>query len=491
MAVALAVAALAAARAPRLALVAAALLAAGAWAGEARLAAIDSGRDRVRPGQRVEAAAHLLERPRAGRFGVSFEARLATGPARGARVLVRMARRGDRETGRARRSRTPAPRCGWRGCVRSPPAGSGYAAHLRRRGLAGELVARSVRVTGRRRGGLAGALDTLRRRAERGVGAGMAPAEADLARGMVLGQDEAIGPAVLADFRAAGLGHLLAVSGQNVMLLAALALPLLAAAGLAPAGRIAVTIALIALYVPVAGAGPSLQRAAVMGAASLAALALARPSSRAYALLLAAAVTLAVDPRALADPGWQLSFAAVVGILALAPPLRAALAFLPRPLADGVAVTLAATVATAPLVSHHFDSVPVAGLPANVAALPLVAPIMWLGMLRAAAGQVAGAGGPLGDAAELAAAPLGLALAPALRALSALARTFADMRGGSLALPVQSRAGLAVAYLVLARGGGRRPSRRPAAAGSRRRGWRRAGGGCRACAGRPPRACWP
>ena len=92
-------------------------------------------------------------------------------------------------------------------------------------------MARSVRVTGRRRGGLAGALDTLRRRGRARDGGGLPRPEAALARGMVLGQDERIDPAVLDDFRASGLGHLLAVSGQNVMLLAALALPLLAAAG--------------------------------------------------------------------------------------------------------------------------------------------------------------------------------------------------------------------------------------------------------------------
>ncbi len=443
-------AALAALRAPGLALAAAALLLAGAWAGDARLAKIDSGRERVRPGQGVAAAAHLLERPRPAPFGISFTARLTTGPARGARVLVRVPRHDARTTGALLARVAPGQEVRLAGVLRRPPPGTGYAGYLRRRGLAGELTAAHVRATGRRRGGAAGVLDTLRRRAEHGVGAGLSAAEADLARGMVLGQDEGIEPAVLADFRAAGLGHLLAVSGQNVMLLAALALPLLAVAGLAPSARFAVTIALIALYVPVAGAGPSLQRAAVMGAASLAALALARRSSRAYALLVAAAVTLGADPRASADPGWQLSFVAVVGILVLAPALRAALAFLPRAVAEGVAITLAATLATAPLVAHHFDSVPIAGLPANVAALPLVAPIMWLGMLRAAAGQLAGAGGLPARAGELASAPIGWALEPPLGALSAIARAFADMRGGSLALPVGSRAGLAMAYLLLA-----------------------------------------
>ena len=48
-----------------------------------------------------------------------------------------------------------------------------------------------------------------------------------------------------------------------------------------------------------------------MGAAGLIAALAGRPRSRWYALLLAAAVTLAIDPRAAGDVGWQLSFAAV------------------------------------------------------------------------------------------------------------------------------------------------------------------------------------
>ena len=81
---------------------------------------------------------------------------------------------------------------------------------------------------------------------------------------------------------------------------------------------------------PVTGAGPSIQRAGVMGAAGIVAALAGRPRSRWYALLLAAAVTLALDPRATADVGWQLSFAAVVGILLFAAPLARLLAG-PRP----------------------------------------------------------------------------------------------------------------------------------------------------------------
>jgi len=107
-------------------------------------------------------------------------------------------------------------------------------------------------------------------------------------------------------------------------------------------------------------------------------------------------VTVAIDPRIAADVGWQLSFAAVLGILLLASPLREAIAERigrggwRHALAEGAAVTTAATLATAPLMAFHFEAVSTATLAANLLALPAVAPAMWLGMLTAAAGQVPG-----------------------------------------------------------------------------------------------------
>ena len=67
----------------------------------------------------------------------------------------------------------------------------------------------------------------MRERAERAVVARHESDRAALMRGMVLGEDDQIADATRDDWRDAGLAHLLAVSGQNVMLLAALALPLL------------------------------------------------------------------------------------------------------------------------------------------------------------------------------------------------------------------------------------------------------------------------
>jgi competence protein ComEC len=320
------------------------------------------------------------------------------------------------------------------------------------------------------------------------VAAGLPPPEAALARGMVLGQDERIDETTRQDWRDSGLSHLLAVSGQNVMLLVALAVPLLALAGVSRVGRGLTLLALIVVYVPLAGAGPSLQRAGVMGAAGIAAMTLSRPASRWYALLLAAALTLALNPRASADPGWQLSFAAVAGILAVGRPLAAGLARageelvarrsghgcrsregpvargsgvaqLPRRsgvlrravvrgLADAVAVTAAATLATGPLVAFHFGAVPLAGLIANLLAVPAVAPAMWLGMVKAALGIA----GPVVPQANGAAELLGPVTRLPLAYLDRLAERCAAIQGSRLELPLHSplEVGLAYALIVLA-----------------------------------------
>jgi competence protein ComEC len=266
--------------------------------------------------------------------------------------------------------------------------------YLRRQGIAMVLRADHLEPGDSRRGGLYGWIDGIRERAEHALGRGMPEREASLARGFVLGQDDRIDPATRDDFQRSNLTHLLAVSGENVVLLCVLSWPLLALLGLTLRARLVGALLLVAIYVPVTGAGPSIQRAGVMGAAGLIAALADRPRARWYAVLLAAAVTLAINPLASGDVGWQLSFAAVIGILLWSKRIASLLVggaergSARRALAEGVAVTTAATVATAPLMAHHFDQFSPAALPANVLALPAVAPAMWLGMLSGILGQL-------------------------------------------------------------------------------------------------------
>lgn len=386
----LALAAAALAARPGLALLAACAVLAGALGAQARLAALD--RTQLPPffGTAVVARAVLLEQPRPVRFGRVALAQLRwLAPAGGSavagvgeRVLLRIGSRvawSPTATGGV---------VGLRGRLR---ALGPFEQYERRRDAHAALVLADAVATGARRGGAMGLVDAIRARAERALSGGLPAPQAALLRGMTLGQDEALDARTRADFRVSSLAHVLAASGQNVALLLALALPLLAWAGVGLHGRLLCSLALIALYVPLAGAGPSIQRAGAMGAATTVAALAGRPASRWYALLLAAAATLALNPRASGDPGWQLSFAAVVAIALLAPGVRGALRArrVPEPLADATAVALAATAGTAPLLALTFHQLSLVGVPANLLAAPAIAPITWLGMLAGALGQLA------------------------------------------------------------------------------------------------------
>jgi competence protein ComEC len=387
-----------------------------------RLGATSGARLAALQGQVIRAEAVVLEpvRDRGGGPAVA-RVRLIAGSASGEVAVMRV--------------RATAFGGGWPGVGevvalrgRVAPLGR-YDAYQRARGAARALEVESLRRTGRRRGGVSGLVDAARRRAEAGLDRGLRPADAALMRGMVLGQDERLEDEVKTDFQRSGLAHLLAASGANVMLLATLVIGLATLAGLPLRLRLAAAMALVALYVPLAGGGPSIQRAGVMGAAGLVAGLAGRPSSRWYAFGLAAGVTLLLNPRAPADAGWQLSFAAVLALLALAPSLRAALARrLPGPLADAAAITIAATVGTAPLIAMHFEQLSVASLPANLLVAPAVAPIMWIGMLAAAVAQVSPALG----------APLAGLASPLLQLVAAVAHAAASAPFGVLPVRVQS-----------------------------------------------------
>ena len=417
-----------------IAIAAAAAVLIGALVADLRIAALDGGPLSRMHGRSLAARAVLLEPVRERAVGPAVaRARLVDGPARGEVAVLRV--RADAHAG-------AWPGVGEIVAVEGEVAPLGaFDAYQRRRGADAAVDVDRLRLTGERRGGLAGLVDAARRRAERGLARGLREEQAALLRGMVLGQDERLDESVRDEFERSGLAHILAVSGQNVMLLATLVLAAGAVFGVGLRARLVLALALVAFYVPLTGAGPSIQRAGVMGAAGLVAALAGRPAHRWYALGLAALVTLTLNPRASGEPGWQLSFAAVIALLALGPPLRSALAHhLPGPVADVAAITIAATVGTAPLMAFHFQQVSLAALPANLLAAAAIAPVMWLGMLAATAAQLAPA----------LATPFNAANAPLLAFVQWVAATMAAAPAAVVPLRVSSPAALAAAYGMLA-----------------------------------------
>ncbi len=260
---------------------------------------------------------------------------------------------------------------------------------LRRQGIHVVLRATAWSQIGRR-GGITGVGDDVRDRVERAVSRGTSGVRRAIVLGVVLGEDEGLPERVQDEFRASGLYHLLAVSGQNVVFIAGGIYGLAWLLRLSRAGRELAVLAAIGGYVLAVGWQPSVVRAGVAGAlASLAWLA-ARPRDRWHFLALGALVLLAWTPTSILEPGFQLSFAAVAAIFVAVPRARQIAAGYPLPqgLADAVAVALVCGLATAPIVLLHFGQAPVYTVPANVTAFVAAPLVLGLGLLAAAVDPV-------------------------------------------------------------------------------------------------------
>jgi competence protein ComEC len=357
------------------------LLLTGWWWASVRLGAID----------------HSVLAPEIGRAGRFVLA--VTGPGRRSEFSLRIpaeARRfGERELREPVLLRLPPARSPPQGALievtgeiqapRGPDDGFDERRWLRRRGVHVIVRAHRWRVVGRR-GGLAGFADRLRARISRSMAPGLRGERRAVLAGVVLGEDEGLSEDLRDDFRASGLFHLLAVSGQNVALVAGGALLLAWLVGIPRwLGELG-ALAAIGGYVLAVGWQPSIVRAGVAGAlASLAWLA-ARPRDRWYFLLVGAAVLLAWNPYSLLEPGFQLSFGAVGAIFVGVPPLERRLEGYPGPrwLRAVIAVSVACGVATAPILLLHFGSIPIYSVFANALAAPAVAPLLGLAFAAAA-----------------------------------------------------------------------------------------------------------
>lgn len=265
----------------------------------------------------------------------------------------------------------------------TPGADFDYGQYLRRQGINAVISGSYERMElmPQRRGGIPGFVDAARRHARESLGIGGWGGASGLLLGMVLGDTAQVPEEVISDFRGSGLLHMLAVSGQNVVLLG-FVIMLICRALLVP--RLAATliaILIICIYVPLTGAGPSIVRAGIVGVLGLMAYLFSRQTNAFHFLALAAAIIMTINPWSLLDPGFQLSFGAVLAIFLVAPVLRAPLLLLPAVLSEGIAITTAASLVTAPIMMYHFQQVSLVTVPANIAGELVAGPVMFLGTL--------------------------------------------------------------------------------------------------------------
>ncbi len=240
-----------------------------------------------------------------------------------------------------------------------------------------------------------GWIGAVHRRTDTALGYGLRPKESAIVRGMVLGDRSLIPEETDEAFRKSGITHVLAISGQHVAILTAIIYFVLRAFAVPLAARIPMTLALAWLYILVSGAPPSAIRAGVVATFVLSAGILGRQLSPLHFMTAMLALVLAYNPTLVYSAGFQLSVAAVFGILLLRKPLKKLLENTifrpfgkpPELVSNLLAVSLAAQIATAPIIAASFGEVSVVGIFTNLIAVPLSGPILTLGLVAAIIGQ--------------------------------------------------------------------------------------------------------
>jgi len=210
--------------------------------------------------------------------------------------------------------------------------------------------------------------------------------QSNLVAGILLGQD-AIRGDFLNDLRKTGLVHIVVVSGQNISILAGMALSVLAPL---IGRRKAIVIAgiLVIFYTLMVGAQPPVVRAAIMGLLTFSALYFGRQVWSVWILGLTGVLMILVDPSLPFSISFQLSMAATFGVIAIAPKLEEKLKKLPNIIKSDLSVSLSAYLMTLPIIVYHFGQASVVAPVANLLVIWLVAPIMFMGMIMVAVGSI-------------------------------------------------------------------------------------------------------
>ena len=250
-----------------------------------------------------------------------------------------------------------------------------------------DLTVAVLNASGRPTAGTAGAVQraahTVRGRFAAAVRGTLPAEQAAMLPALVLGDTSAVTAETDRDFRAAGMTHLMAVSGANVTIVCAAVL--FSARLIGPRAAVVLAALTLVAFVVVVQPTASVLRAALMGAIGLAGMLSSRRRQAIPALCATVLGLLAIAPQLAVDVGFALSAVATAALVVVAPAWSRRLAGrgCPKPLADALAIAASAHLVTAPLVAGISGRVSLVAVIANLAAAPVIAPITVLGSAAA------------------------------------------------------------------------------------------------------------
>ncbi len=268
------------------------------------------------------------------------------------------------------------------------PGGFDYRFHLQSEGIDALIYPKQAQVESLGSGNaglLAGSALKLRSAMVSAIDKALPPPSSELLTAILFGQRHSLPERVAENFRRSGTGHLMAVSGLHVGLVAAMVLGVWRRLKLE--GRLPLLLAIIVVlgYAYLTGMRPSALRAALMVSTALAALLLDREYDLPSAVAFAALVTLFYNPLLLFTVGFQLSYASTLALVYVYRPLEKLLGYLrfPRLLIPALAVTIAAQIGVLPLCVYYFHYLPTGALIFNLLLLPAIAFVVGFGLAGA------------------------------------------------------------------------------------------------------------
>jgi competence protein ComEC len=297
------------------------------------------------------------------------------------------------------------------GRLETPPGDPefSYREYLARQGIHSQMNRPSIEILTEGQGGaFHSAIFALKERAKGTIKRLLPDPQAALLTGILLGDDNSLPPELEEQFRTTGMTHIIAISGFNIAILSGV---LLAASRPILGHRRSAWFVLggIAIYAILVGADAAVVRAAIMGGLFvIAARLLGRPTYAPAALFVAAIAMTMVDPFILWNVGFQLSFAATLGLMLYVGPwsrwtetrLRRfadpeTANRLTRTLSEIVLATVAAMLLTLPIIAYHFGQLSLVSPLANLFILPAQPGVMIWGGLATLIGMVVPALGQL------------------------------------------------------------------------------------------------
>ncbi len=246
-----------------------------------------------------------------------------------------------------------------------------YGEYLARSGISSLMRDASVEVIGHDESdGLRAALDNLRAALTAAISDGLPQPQSGLLIAILLGDESGITPATANAFAVTGTAHLVAISGFNMLVVSTAVQTILLRMRAPRKWAALVSVGVIVLYTLLVGASPAVLRAALMSSLLVIGQSLRRRTFIASSLAFAVLIITALNPAALWDVGFQLSFVAALGIAMLSGPIAhaadtAAQRWLPTPLrtpaqryiSPPLGTTLAAQLAVMPLIALVFGRI--------------------------------------------------------------------------------------------------------------------------------------